>query len=216
MVYRHLLFGHGRFRRRWRRPQILQFCGDCRRIRRGSRPNQDMHTPYTPVGRPRKKCKIWGRRHLLRNRPLVGYSLKLTCYNQELIISLWYVQLMRTKNSFLPWGLGQSRTPEPWARPAPFSDPVSSCPEQKWAWRLVFKKKEAHLVEGRKNFERKKESGTCGFEPCTGGGFTLFGKWTTMLFCTHQDRTFRFWLLIALQCRNTSDTCTFFILLLGQ
>ena len=25
---------HGRFRKRWRRPQILQFCGDSRRIRR--------------------------------------------------------------------------------------------------------------------------------------------------------------------------------------
>ena len=38
-----------RFRKRWRRPQILQFCGDDRRIRQGPRPNLDMHTPYTSV-----------------------------------------------------------------------------------------------------------------------------------------------------------------------
>ena len=38
-----------RFRKRWRRPQILQFCGDDRRIRQEPRPNLDMHTPYTSV-----------------------------------------------------------------------------------------------------------------------------------------------------------------------
>ena len=82
---------------------------------------------------------------------------------------LGYVQLMGTKNSFLPWGLGQSRTPEPWARPAPFSDPVSSCPEQKWAWKLIFEKRKHSWWEEEK-FERKKkqQSGTCGFGPCTG------------------------------------------------
>ena len=37
------------FRKRWRQPQILQFCGDYWRISRESRPNQDMHTPYTSV-----------------------------------------------------------------------------------------------------------------------------------------------------------------------
>ena len=40
---------HRRFRKRWRRPQILQFCGDDRRIRQEPRPNQDMHTPYTSI-----------------------------------------------------------------------------------------------------------------------------------------------------------------------
>ena len=38
-----------RFRKRWRRPQILQFCGDDRRIRQEPRPNQDMHTPYKSI-----------------------------------------------------------------------------------------------------------------------------------------------------------------------
>ena len=37
------------FVKKWRRPQILQFCGDYRRIRRESRPNKDMYTPYTSV-----------------------------------------------------------------------------------------------------------------------------------------------------------------------
>ena len=35
----HPKINNRQFRKRWRRPQILQFCGDYWRIRRGSRPN---------------------------------------------------------------------------------------------------------------------------------------------------------------------------------
>ena len=41
--------GHRRFCKRWRRPQILLFCGDYWRIRQEAWPNQDMHTPYMSV-----------------------------------------------------------------------------------------------------------------------------------------------------------------------
>ena len=38
-----------RFRKRWRWPQILQFCRDDRLIRQEPKPNWDMHTPYKSV-----------------------------------------------------------------------------------------------------------------------------------------------------------------------
>ena len=40
---------HRRFRKRWRRPRILKFCGDYRRIRREWRPHFYMHKPYKLV-----------------------------------------------------------------------------------------------------------------------------------------------------------------------
>ena len=43
-----------RFRKRGRRPQILQFCGDYRRIRRESRPRTCIGVYALYVGRPAK------------------------------------------------------------------------------------------------------------------------------------------------------------------
>ena len=63
-----VVLDHRRFRKRWRRLQILQFCGDDRRI-------SSMHVLIRPDSRfisreSPQNCKICGRRHLLRNRLL--------------------------------------------------------------------------------------------------------------------------------------------------
>ena len=58
--------GNRRFRKSWRRPQILQFCGDSRLIRRES---GLIRTCILLIRRSSlQNCKIWSRRHLLRNR----------------------------------------------------------------------------------------------------------------------------------------------------
>ena len=57
-----------RFRKRWRRPQILQFCGDSPLIRRES---GLIRTCILLIRRSSlQNCKIWSRHHLLRNRLL--------------------------------------------------------------------------------------------------------------------------------------------------
>ena len=65
---------NGRFRKKkWQRHQILQFCGDYRRIRREWRLNYDMHTPHCRSSPHVQNCKVWGRCHLLRNHLLDGH-----------------------------------------------------------------------------------------------------------------------------------------------
>ena len=78
-----------RFRKRWQRPQILQFCGDSRLIRWES---GLVRTCILLIRRSSlQNCKIWSRLHLLRNRLLQDWwSYWNACLSVNLVLCrLW-------------------------------------------------------------------------------------------------------------------------------
>ena len=85
LVVKNAALENRRVRKRWRRPQILHFCGDDRRIR-------SMHVLSSCLIRRSspQNCKVWGRRHLLQFRLcFIWECYTWECYTWECYTCGW-------------------------------------------------------------------------------------------------------------------------------